>query len=341
MSLADDVRRGRTTLPTGWLRRARRDDRGGRRARLAILIATEARYRDGVYAVGRYDVRLTRGQTIITNPLILDVLGIKKRQAARRALESICAALGWRVEPLTTGDHRVLLGTDPGTPEGTHPGTPKGTHVGTLVTICNYEELQGNGTPKGTPKGTHLCTPEGTDPGTPIPFPIPSNPSRTQDQDPLSTSAKPKPDTEPGFTELLAEVNRVLNKKLRKTPAKLRAYRARLKTFDHADLMKVPTGAKFHPDYNGSKGNPTYYDWDNLFRNDERVEKLIDAADNPQLSPEEMAKYDPDYLDWEWQDYAEEGMTAEHWRKYGPPPGPRGAPRIPKKYEKLPEGYTP
>jgi hypothetical protein len=154
------------------------------------------------------------------------------------------------------------------------------------------------------------------------------------DQDPLSTSAPPKPD---GFDELLAEVNATLGRKLRATADKRKIYKTRLKSFTHEELMRVPRGAKNHPNYNGKKSDGVkYYDWLNLFRSDERVEQLLNADDSPPISPDEIEKYSEDYWDWEWTDYVDEGMTYELWLQRGPPRTKRGNPRIPNKYAKGP-----
>lgn len=73
--------------------------------------------------------------------------------------------------------------------------------------------------------------------------------------------------------------------KVRVRTDKREKIRTRLKAFTVGELKRAVDGAKAHPDYNGegakARGKPVvlYLDFDNIFRSDERVSKLLNHID--------------------------------------------------------------
>lgn len=151
-------RTGRTLVPTGWLRLARRKDRIGKLARLAIEVLTEARYRDGEMVARGRRVALKRGESLVSLTRLSGEMECK-RTTVRNHLDAIAADLGWEHAPLMADSERIL-GTVPGDPGG-YPGS---NIVGHLVTITNYDRIQRFGDPlihrggtvPGDPGGDHI-----------------------------------------------------------------------------------------------------------------------------------------------------------------------------------------
>ena len=222
MSLSSAIAsdRSRTVLPTSWLRMSRLDNRAGQEARLACEILIECQYKRGRRNVGRYSVWLERGQCLTTYERARDVMGVGKRQTARRALSRICAELGWTCEPVTTA-HPVCNEYPPwdnkGGDRGDNKGGDKGAHIGTLITACNYDSLTSFGGEVGDNRGDHKGTAEGTTASTPYGptsyagDPIQESIQESIQEEPLSSSAKPKPDVMAQVREVFDHWKSTLN----------------------------------------------------------------------------------------------------------------------------------
>jgi len=90
----------------------------------------------------------------------------------------------------------------------------------------------------------------------------------------LTPDVPPKPDE---LQELVDHYNEVMGRSIRPTEGKRKRFNARRKTFSMDDLKQAVRGALIHPSLNQRDG-VTYHDFDNVFRNDDRVESLIEAA---------------------------------------------------------------
>jgi len=160
--------RGRTIVPTALLRLCSHRGRVGRLARLAVHVITEAQYTAGVRELGRYAVRVERGDCVTTYRALARMLDSKPETASRMIAE-LADCLGWKIATLTTAD-----ADENGGYQGGYTGGHQGRYIGVRITICDYDRLQDFGGHTGGYTARH----RGGYTGGYIPSPSPS-------QDPL------------------------------------------------------------------------------------------------------------------------------------------------------------
>jgi len=182
------------------------------------------------------------------------------------------------------------------------------------------KQLQGFDTNK---TGENFTIPDPIPCPGPDPFPDPQDPpSPTESHTPTEEGQLALATCDPGsgprveLKELVDYYNEIVGRAARPVDSKLKRFKAMRNTFSMEELKRAVRGALIHPSLNHRDGS-TYHDWDNVFRDDNRVESLIEAITNPpkrhRTRPSEIPPNEPvrEWTEEEQREYREADERGE------------------------------